>query len=88
MKSIKKNLANSFALAMTVLWMICSLFVWLLPELSLQITSWWMHGMDLTAMGVWHLTFGNFLLGGITTVVSAWVTGWILGWSWGIVGKK
>lgn len=86
MKTNTTKLANAFALAMMVLWIICSLFVWLLPDLSLQITSWWMHGMDLSAMGSWHLTVGNFLLGGITAVISAWVTGWVLGWAWQTVG--
>lgn len=45
-----------------------------------------MHGMDLSVMGSWHLSVVNFLLGGITAVISAWVAGWVLGWSWQVVG--
>ena len=86
MKTITTKLANAFALAMAILWTMCSIFVWLLPDFSLQITSWWMHGMDLSAMGSWNLTIGNFLLGGIAAVISAWVTGWVLGWSGQTVG--
>ena len=82
MKSVSMRLANAFALAMIILWVICSAVVWLLPDLSWQITGWWMHGMNLSAMGYWNLTFSNFLLGGIAAVVSAWVTGYVLGWSW------
>lgn len=80
------KVANAFALAMAILWTLCSVFVVSLPGLSLQITTWWMHGMDLSPMGNWHLTFGNFLLGGVTAVIASWVTGWVLGWSWQAVG--
>jgi len=86
MKLDTMKLANAFALAMAILWIICSAVVWILPSFSLQITSWWMHGMDLTAMGNWNLTFANFLLGGILVIVSAWITGWVLAWSWEAVG--
>jgi len=47
-----------------------------------------MHGMDLTAMGSWNLTFASFLFGGVTAVVSAWVSGWVLGWSWNYLKGK
>lgn len=82
MKIDKIRLANSFALSMAVLWILCSIVVWLLPELTLQITTWWMHGMNLSNMGDWNLTLSNFFWGGIMTVISSWVTGWVLGWSW------
>lgn len=88
MKSDTTRLANAFGLAMVILWTVCSVFIWLLPDLAWQITSWWMHGMDLSAMGNWDLTLGNFLLGGITAVISAWVTGWVLGWAWQVLGRK
>ncbi|MBU0978551.1 MAG: DUF5676 family membrane protein [Patescibacteria group bacterium] len=88
MKSNTTKLANTFGLTMAILWVLCSAIVWLFPDFSLQLTSWWMHGMNLSAMGGRHLTLGNFLLGGIVAVVSAWVTGWVLGWSWQVVGEK
>jgi anaerobic C4-dicarboxylate transporter len=82
------KLANALALATAILWALCSAVVWLLPEFSLQVTSWWMHGMDLSAMGNWDLTFSNFLLGGVTAVISAWIAGWVLGWSWQVIGRN
>jgi len=86
MKSNKTRIANAFGLTMAILWVACSAVVWLLPGFSLQVTEWWMHGMDISVMGDWNLTLNSFLLGGITAVVSAWVTGWVLGWSWQTVG--
>ncbi|MDP2685342.1 MAG: DUF5676 family membrane protein [bacterium] len=82
MKLDKNKLANTFALAMAVLWVLCSLVIWILPEFSLQATTQMMHGMNFSAMGSWNLTFGNFLWGGTVAVIFSWVTGWVLGWSW------
>jgi len=81
MKYSATKIANAFALTMSILWVLCSAVVWLFPKFSLLVTKWWMHGMNLSVMGSWHLNVGNFLLGGITAVVSAWVTGLVLGWS-------
>jgi len=82
------KVAKAFGLAMAILWVICAGIIWILPDLSWQITEWWMHGMDLSAMGSWNLTLNNFLWGGVAAVISAWVTGWVLAWSWEKVGGK
>ncbi|RJQ26519.1 hypothetical protein C4577_03375 [Candidatus Parcubacteria bacterium] len=83
------RLANVFALAMVILWVLCSAVVWMFPVFSLQVTRWWMHGMMLSnTMGNWGLSFDNFFLGGVTAVAAAWGTGWLLGWSWDVMGKK
>ena len=88
MKLNKLTLANTFALATAKLWLLCSIFVVLFPDISLTITQWWMHGMSMKVMGSWNLNLTNFLLGGITIVISAWITGWIFAWSWEKVNKK
>ena len=87
MKLIKNKLANTFALGTAILWIICSAIVWALPSFSIQVTSWWIHGIDLMTAN-WNLNLNNFIFGGITIVASAWVSGWIFGWSWEQVSKK
>jgi hypothetical protein len=87
MKLDKMVLANAFALTTAVLWVVCSAIVWVLPAFSLTVTRWWMHGLDISVMGNWNLTFTNFIVGGVTIVVSTWVTGWLFGWSWEKAGK-
>lgn len=82
MKLDKTILANAFALATGILWTVCSLFVIILPDFSMKLFNWWMHGLDITVMGNWSLNLTNFLLGGLTLVISAWLSGYILGWSW------
>lgn len=79
MKLTKESLANALALTTAIAWVVCSLFVTILPGFSLIVTKWWMHGMPLP--GNWNLNFGNFLLGGITLTISGWLFGYVLGWS-------
>jgi len=88
MKLDKMVLANAFGLTTAMLWVLCSLIVVVLPDLYLLVMRWWLHGMDVAVIASRQLTFGNFLLGGITLVVSAWVTGWVFGWSWEKVSGK
>jgi len=82
MKLDKMTLANAFALAIAIAWVVCSAFVLVLPDLSMTITSWWLHGLNLSPLGLFKLDLLNFLLGGITLTIAFWVTGYIFGWSW------
>lgn len=84
----KTVFANAFALTTVILWTACSLFVVILPDFSLQVTQWWMHGLDMSVMGYWNLTLVNFVLGGVTLAASAWGAGWLWGWSLEQVSKK
>ncbi len=86
MKLTKESLANALGLVTAISWTVCSAFVALFPELSLIITKWWMHGMSLA--GDWNLNFANFLWGGVTMSISAWLFGYILGWSLEYFSKK
>lgn len=85
MKLTKHNLANGLALATAILWVICSAFVAVFPDLSLKVTQWWMHGMELEAFS---LGLGNFVWGGLTLVGSFWIVGYLLGWSLEYVNKQ
>ncbi len=88
MKLNEMVLASTFALATLILWVLCSAFVWLLPDFSLMITEWWMHGLDMSVMGDWNLSLYNLIAGGVTLTVSGWVTGYVFGWSWRKMSKK
>jgi hypothetical protein len=85
MRKEKLVLANTFALAVAIIWVICSLLIALFPALTLAMTTWIMHGMALSA---WNLTWGNFILGGVTLVVAAWLSAYLFGWCWEIVSGK
>lgn len=80
MKLDKTILAKAFGLTTAIFWIACTAVIWMLPNLSLEVTRWWMHGLDISVMGS-YLTLANFLLGGLTLTGSAWATGWVFGWS-------
>lgn len=82
MKLEKGVLANAAALATGIFWVACSVFVFLFPGFSTTVTNWLLHGLDISVLGSWSLTLPNFILGGVTSVGSAWITGWVFGWSW------
>jgi hypothetical protein len=47
-----------------------------------------LHGMALTQVGSWNLSVGNFVLGLLTSMVSAWVAGYIFATSYNSFAKK
>jgi hypothetical protein len=83
----KTELANGFALATGVLWVLCSAFVAIFPSFSQTVTEWWLHGMNLDVVGGFQLDLANFLWGGLTLIASFWVVGYVLGWSLKMVNK-
>lgn len=88
MKSGKIALANALALTTAILWVVCSLLIVVFPAAALTVTTWWMHGLALSSMGTWNLTWGNVLLGGITLMVAAWLIAYLFGWCWETVSGK
>lgn len=88
MKNEKIVLANGFALTVAILWVVCSLLIAAFPAFALTVTTWWMHGLTLSAMGTWHLTWGTVLLGGITLVVAAWLSAYLFAWCRALVSGK
>lgn len=85
MKLTKNNLANGIALATAILWILCSALVSVLPDFSLTVTKWWMHGMDIATF---NLGWSNFALGGLTITASFWLIGYVLGWSFELIDTK
>lgn len=88
MKLEKTALANAFALATAIAWVVCSAFVFILPDLSMTVTNWWVHGLSLSSLGSFKLDLTNFLLGGITLTIAFWGVGYVFGWSWEKTSKK
>ena len=78
----KMKVANVLAVTTAIVWVICAGLVIALPDLTLTMSQWMLHGLDLTVLGGWQLTVANFVLGGLTWTASAWITGWLFGWVW------
>ena len=88
MKTGKMVLANAFALTIGIAYVVCRLLVSLFPELFMQITKSWFHLIDLTRISGAELSLNLFVLGLISSVVSAWLFGYLLGWSIEYFSKK
>lgn len=76
MKLNEKALANASAVLVAIVYVVCALFVAVLPDLSRAVAGSWFHGIDLES--IWTGTpRGNFVLGLATAVVLSWLAGWV-----------
>ncbi len=80
--------ANKFAVAaaisFSILWLICSVFVVLIPSASMALTGTMVHA-DLSAMN-WSLTWSSFFIGLIGWAVLGAITAWLITFSYYILG--
>lgn len=88
MKTNKIIYANTFAVTVAFIWLVCTLGIWLFPDLSLTMGKWFMHGLDMTVMGTWKVTVDGFILGGLVLVAFGWLSGYVFGSSLEYFGKK
>lgn len=72
----KFGLASAGAFAL--LWLLCSLVVWGLPALSMDMSGHMLHS-DLSHMR-WSLSLTGVLLGGLIWSSTAGLTGWLIAW--------
>ena len=79
MKTSEIKYANAFAVTTAFVWVVCTLGVALLPSASFMMSGWFMHGLNMSALGVWKVTMGGFLWGGIVLSGIAWAAGYIFG---------
>lgn len=88
---MKHNLlatANAAAVTVGIFYIICRVLVGLFPSLMFVVAQSLLHGMALTQVGSWNLSAGNFVLGLLTSMVSAWVIGYIFALSYNRIAKK
>lgn len=76
MKLVALKFGIASAISAAVLWVICSAFVILMPEMMLSLSGDMLH-MRLHDMG-WHLTLAGVTKGLIAWCVVAGITGWLL----------
>lgn len=84
----KKVYAHACAVTVGFLWVVCTAGIALLPDFSLTMSSWFMHRMDITTMGIWRVTSEGFIFGGLVLTAVGWVSGYVFGWSLEYFGKK
>ena len=76
MKLHSNKFALTTAITFSVLWVICSAFISLMPGLSMSLTGTMFHA-DLSSM-VWTLTWGGFFIGLIAWPILAGISAWLI----------
>lgn len=79
MKLNEKALANTSALLVGIVYIVCAFLVAVFPDLFRVIAESWFHGIDLGE--IWTgAPRGNFIVGLITAASGSWLTGWAFAW--------
>lgn len=79
MKLKEQAFANASAVLMAIVYVVCVLFVVLLPGVSKTVAVSWFHGFDLGLIWTGGPR-GNFLVGLITATAGSWIAGWLFAW--------
>lgn len=77
MKSQSYAIPNALAVTMAIVYVACRVLVGLFPDVFFAIAQSWFHGIELSKLGAWNLTFGSFILGIISSAITAWIIGYI-----------
>lgn len=80
--------ANAAAVTVGVFYVVCRVLVGLFPGLMFSIAQSLLHGMALTQVGSWNLSTGNFVLGLLTSMASAWFVGYMFASAYNSFAKK
>jgi len=80
--------ANALATITAGIFVACRLLVGIFPDWFFSVAQSWFHGIELTKLGTWNLTTGNFVLGLVTATVGAWLVGWCFAHCYNFFLKK
>lgn len=77
MKHNPKATANAVGVTTAIVFVVCRILIGLFPDLSFAIAQSWFHGIALSKLDTFSLTFSSFVLGLISSTTTAWVIGYI-----------
>jgi len=77
MKNQSYVLPNTLAVTTLIVYVLCLLLVGLFPDISFTIAQSWLHGIALSKLDTWSLTMSSFILGIVSSTITAWVIGFI-----------
>ena len=76
MKTQSYAIPNALAVTTAIVYVVCRLLVGLFPDISFAIAESWFHGIELSKLGNWNLTMSSFILGIISSAITAWIVGY------------
>ncbi|MBI5614541.1 hypothetical protein HY947_06460 [Candidatus Gottesmanbacteria bacterium] len=77
MKNNPVATANSLALTVGIIYIVCRLLVGLFPGLMYAIAQSWFHDIKLTQLDGGSLSISTFFLGLVSSMISAWIAGYM-----------
>lgn len=78
--------ANTSAILIAIIYIVCAAFIAGAPEFSKSVAESWFHGIDLSS--IWTgAPRGNFVVGLLSAVVASWLTGWAFAWIYNKLAK-
>lgn len=88
MKGGPTTVANAVAVTTTIVFVACRILVGLFPELSFAVAQSWFHGIALSQLETWNLTVSSFVLGLVSSAITAWVIGYLFAYIYILLAKK
>ncbi len=76
MKLNAVKMGVAVAIAVAVIWIICSVLVWAFPASMMSMSGHMVHG-DFSDM-TWHMSFGGVFVGLVIWSVASGLTAWII----------
>lgn len=80
--------ANAAGATTAIVFVICRILVGLFPDLFFSIAQSWFHGISLNQIDTSTLTSSTFLLGLISSAVTAWLIGYLFATLYNFFLKK
>ena len=77
MKHEPNATAKALAVTTAVIYVVCAAAVVLLPDLTMSVAQSWFHGLDLSRISVFNVTWGSFIQGLITATAGTWLVGYL-----------
>ena len=69
--------AGATAVTIAIIYVVCALAFTLIPGLSMTVAQSWFHGIELSPIADWRLSFGSVILGLVTSTIGGWLVGYI-----------
>lgn len=86
MKLNEKAFAIASAGSFSIVWIVCSLLVMVMPDMMSNMSGKMLH-TDWNTMG-WHMTLMGVIVGGILWTLLAGITGWLIAKIYNIQVRK
>jgi len=77
MKTQLYVIPNALAATTAIIFVLCRILADLFPDVFFAIAQSWFHGIELSKLNAWNLTFVSFIIGLISSMTTAWIIGYI-----------